>query len=74
MMSSLKKCDSVNCDLPATLFNNEKHMCDKHTTVDIVSKSSSEDDWKEIANVEQVRFISDYLKISSELEKTSIVH
>ena len=72
--SSLKKCDKDECNLPSTISFGEKYMCDRHAAIDIVSKSSSESDWKEVKNAEQIRFISDYTKVVESLESSTISH
>ena len=73
-ISSLKKCDHDDCNLPSTMSHNETYMCDRHVATNIVSKFSNEKDWKEIENVEQIRFISDYTKIVDTLESVATTH
>jgi hypothetical protein len=73
-LSTVQKCQVEGCSLPHTMSHVNKHMCDKHVTIDIVTKNSSESDWSEVENAEQVRYISDYLKIIDDLEKGPPVH
>ena len=73
-ISSLRKCDEQNCNLPGTFTFNDRCMCDTHVTMSVVSKDTLESDWKEISNVEEIRFISDYNKIVTHLGSDVTIH
>jgi len=73
-LSTVQKCQFEGCSLPRTMSIVDKHMCDKHVAIDIVTKNSNESDWSEAENAEQLRYISDYLKIVDDLEKGPPVH